>query len=357
MLIKAHQSTLPDPDGPLLTSLDPQKLPRTRTEDRYDGTGTLTFWEAGIAFRHAGWKDDRSHVLNALERAAVPAARMDAFTHCGANAWVLRDATNPSNLRISCDFCHDRFCRPCANARSHRAGCNLAKYLKDEPHRFLTLTLRSHEEPLKELLDRLQKHFTRLRRTSLWRHAVAGGAAFLEITYNADKKSWHPHLHCIVSGKFIKQSELADLWHLITGDSCIVHIRLINNAAATVAYVTKYASKPLSHTFLRDPDRLLEAVRALAGRKMIACFGAWRAYKLTEAPEPGEWLPVLPLAAVLKGAAAGDAEMLAILKSLNKEHRWHIAQTIPDPPDCALPSPSQSQFATVRPGARSAAMS
>lgn len=324
-------------------------------EKSSDGTGTPTFWEAGILFRHSGWAADRLLVVDALRAVPVPESRTDAFTHCGANAWVLQDKNNPQVHRISCDFCHDRFCRPCANARASVAARNLKQYLKDEPHRFLTLTIKSNEEPLATLLDRLAKSFQKLRRTSLWRHAVRGGAAFLEITWNAERRSWHPHLHCVIEGSYLRQNELADLWNLITGDSCIVHIRLIRNADATIGYVTKYAAKPMSTTFLRDAARLLEAVRAMAGRKMITTFGSWRGFKLTEKQETGEWTPVMPLAALISAAGNGDENSLRILRSLRKDPKWHSPTQFQDPPDTPIHSSPLSPSETASRGAHSVA--
>jgi hypothetical protein len=98
------------------------------------------------------------------------------------------------------------------------------------------------------------------------------------------------HLHCIIEGCWTEQSKLADEWFAVTGDSYIVDIRPVPEAAARAAYVCKYVSKPCSKDVYDNPDALDEMLLALAGRRMCLTFGTWRGTPLKPiAPSSEGW--------------------------------------------------------------------
>jgi len=186
----------------------------------------------------------------------------------------------------------------------------------------LTLTLRSDQEPLKDLLRKLYKCFGRLRRVKPCKGRLRGGVAFCEVKWSERASRWHPHLHVIYEGTYIPKDQIADAWHRITGDSYIVDIRTINDHLHAGRYVAKYISKPLSSTYLNRPDRLDEAIDALTGRRMCTTFGTWRGWPLFKKPDPVDWEPVAPLSEIRQKAAQGDPWALAILKALQETPRW-----------------------------------
>jgi hypothetical protein len=156
--------------------------------------------------------------------------------------------------------------------------------------RFITLTLKHGVGPLKTQIDRLGTCFTRLRHRKLWQSAVGGGASFVEIKRSKDGRHWHPHLHIVVEGRYLAQSALSADWLAVTGDSYVVDIRMIRDAAKVGSYVVKYASKPLDRSLYANPDWLDEAMIALRGRRLVATFGSWSHLALTAAgDDPGDW--------------------------------------------------------------------
>jgi hypothetical protein len=194
---------------------------------------------------------------------------------------------------------------------------NIVAHLDGKPARFVTLTLRSTTESLVTLLDKLQDCFNRLRRRAIWRKRVNGGVAMIELKWNPYLERWNVHLHCIVTGLYIKVGLLTQAWKAITGDSIIVDIRFIKNTPAIAKYVAKYASKPLNHTVILDPDRLDEAILALKGRRLASTFGTWRGLLLTPKPDPDSWINLGSLASMIRLAATGDVDALLICRSLN----------------------------------------
>lgn len=265
------------------------------------------------AFRHSGWQHNRSLVRAALQRRDVPPARLDRWDDCGSNAWVVRDVNDRTRLAVVASYCHDRFCRPCANQRSRTIVGNLTPKLQKKPHRFITLTLKSGNLTLKQMVDKLYRCFRRLRTSKLCKTRLRGGVAFLELKWVQLTDHWHPHLHVICEGTFIPQDQLAAAWLKITGDSYIVDIRFVADRDQVARYVTKYASKPLSATFINRPDQLDEAIAVLGGRRLFTTFGTWRGWRLLEVRCTTEWESVGPLWVLRRDAAAGDPRATAIL--------------------------------------------
>lgn len=290
------------------------------TDPRSKSAGEgLTYTDDERDFRHSGWAPVRRRVHDALHAADVRNTRKIAFDHCGSNAWVMIHDTADDRYRIASSHCHDRFCTPCAHDRSHTIRCNLRSILQERrdalnagnniTHRFLTLTVRTRpNEPLAETLDSLAGWFKSLRATRLWRGCVDGGAAILELKYNEQPGRWHPHLHIIIEGRFMPHDAIKRVWHAITKTSYVCHIEKLGSDEDTIRYVTKYTSKPLDGSFSHDQDLLVEAIRALAGRKLVATFGTWYRYRLLKREASSGWTTCITLNSLIARADAGDRE-------------------------------------------------
>lgn len=255
-------------------------------------------------------------VLDALQRVSMPAARLERFAVCGEYARVQVDKNDPDRLRIAGSCCRDRFCKPCANARSRLIANNLRGALRSPPYRFVTLTLRSEDEPLAELIDLLLSSFRKLRRLPWWTERVTGGAGFVEIKYNPTKQRWHPHLHLILAGSYLDSVELRANWWRITKHSFIVDVRAIPDVEKALGYVTKYASKPLANTFLNRPDQLDQAITALSGRRLCHVFGNWRGLNLYANTDRTVWKDVCSLSELLTNVYVGNHWAVALYRRI-----------------------------------------
>jgi hypothetical protein len=197
---------------------------------------------------------------------------------------------------------------------------NVKLKLDGNPARFLTLTLRSTTEPLPELLAKLTRDFTSLRRTKLWRKRVTGGVAFIEVKWLAPTNRWHVHLHALLQGRYVPQAELSKLWLKVTGTSDVIDIRIVEDEAHCTHYICKYASKPLDRTVAVVPLRLDEAIVALKGKRLCLTFGSWRGYKLTEPPESGTWIQLGTLEEIITRAEQGHPDAQHALHVLRIEY-------------------------------------
>lgn len=203
---------------------------------------------------------------------------------------------------------------------------------------------------MRPAIAHLYASFRRLQRKRFWTRRVTGGVAFLEIKWNEPSQRWHPHLHCLLHGKYLPHPEIKANWNAITGGSYIVDIRPCKGEAAITRYVCKYASKPLNTSYTTDFKRLCEAIVALKGKRMCITFGGWKSVLLTDHADEDGWEQIESLESVIARAAAGQADARAILHSLNGQAAEHVlvlaAEQRPRPPPDTdtVPSPPQSQF-------------
>ena len=262
--------------------------------------GTLDS-ESGLmdSFRHSSWHARRAAVAEAMRFTDTSIARRTSFTRCGADRWIMRSRTDPTIFKVVTAKCHDRFCSPCMVDRAAIIRRNLQTNLADGPHRFLTLTIRHHHEPLKLLLNRIYTAFRKLRQTAHWKDRVDGGVALLELTYGVDAHGWHPHLHCILAGRYLDIPIIRRSWLAITGDSTGVDISLIRNKAKTIGYVCRYSTKAIPPNIFREPALLSEALDGLHNRRLVLSFGTWKNYRLLQDPQERGWEAFDSIAALI----------------------------------------------------------
>lgn len=255
--------------------------------------------EPALVRRHRGWHEHRLRIWAALVESRVALSRIRRFHDCGLTAFVQRSLDHPERYRVVLETCRDRWCAPCAAERRGLIVGHLQEHMRGGEHRFITLSLKSTDQPLADQLDRLSKCFRRLRQRKLWKTRVDGGLAGFEVTWNGETRRWHPHLHAIIHGRYIRHAPLSAAWRDVTGDSFIVDIRKIRHVDRVAAYVAKYATKPLPASLQRDRARLLEAVAAFTHRRTFIQFGDWAKHSFTRRPDTGEWQTLGFLAEVL----------------------------------------------------------
>lgn len=284
------------------------------------------------SFRHSGWAGRRREVWAAMKRAGTSGGSLQAFAECGSGCWVQHSASR-GVFRLSCNCCKSRWCVPCGVARAAKMRRSVKAQLQQwERVRFVTLTLRHSNTPLKDQIDRLQASFNLLRKRRVWLDSVDGAAAFVEVKVSEKDGLWHVHAHVLCVGKWIDQRALSREWHAITGDSSIVDVQLARSERDIAGYVTKYVTKPLDGTVFSDRDRLDEAIAALRGRRLCNGSGVLRTISTAEADVDGvdDWHTVGRLDDLLSDARLGDAAAAAIVR-LVRERRGEGEYARPAP--------------------------
>jgi hypothetical protein len=193
--------------------------------------------------------------------------------------------------------------------------------------RLLTLTLRSTDTPLSLQLRKLLDSFAKLRRSKLWKAHFSQGLYVIEVTFNKRTSLWHPHVHAVVSGKWVAQSALADAWEKITTDSRVVDIRVAHSQAAACNYLTTYVSKSQDASHV-PTTHLADWANALHGKRLVSTFGGLRRILAEdEGPEtePDDRERLIPLAPLWAAAAAGDAHARELLAGIRRATRRRLS--------------------------------
>ena len=145
------------------------------------------------------------------------------------------------------------------------------------------LVLSERNSPVGELsqgIEHLWASFERLRHTVLWADVVSGALAVLEITYNRERRTWHPHLNVLFDGPRIEHAALVEAWHTATerrGRS--VWIQRADQG--TVRELLKYITKPGS--FVDVPEAVEEFLASTWKRRFVRSYGSL--YKLRVEPD------------------------------------------------------------------------
>lgn len=245
------------------------------------------------------------------------------LTDCGRHPQLLQD-DDTGQLIISPGRCNQRVCPTCGPIRRRQAERRVNDHLKHlDDARLLTLTLVSTDAPLAERIKDLQKAFTRFRRTTDWKSHVAGGLAVLEVTYNAKRDQWHPHLHCIIDGSYWPAKDISAKWLKTTGDSSIIDIRKVHGKRALASYISKYVTK--TQTPQKAPAaRISEWCLAVKGLRTLIKFGTLHNRKAESDPAPraGSLSNIIHLGHMLDEVQHGDiraSRLYAIVKRLARD--------------------------------------
>jgi hypothetical protein len=106
-----------------------------------------------------------------------------------------------------------------------------------------------------------------MKRYACW----TAGCWSIEVTHT--QEGWHPHIHMLVDGPYVDQSQLTEDWRKATKRlGTITYIRDCKGEQ-TIAEVCKYSAKG-SHIAKWTAARMLEFRDALAGARCFGCWGA-----------------------------------------------------------------------------------
>lgn len=273
------------------------------------------------------WSKQRERWIETLSNSPNHQPFAVRMENCGTDAWIQRSPST-KRVRVVCNACRVRTCPRCQHNAAGKLKRRLDIALRSAPRtdfRLITLTMRSTTAPLRTQILNLKASFRRLRQRKSWQDHVQGGYAILEITYNAKRDQWHPHLHVITSGKFFRQAELSREWGRASRGSPIVDIRRIRTTNGVLHYVTAYVTKQPEHLENAPEARWIEYFDAIRSSRFLIAFGNIpRASKPEPDPaDPRDWEPLQPLYVVVIAAEQGQEWARLLLKLLRKECYAH----------------------------------
>lgn len=299
------------------------------------------FYTTAATYLHRNHLEQKQQIDRAVASCEPEERRARRHQNCGSFV-VLEQSTANGQMRLRGNFCEYRTCPHCARGRAAQLAARFEAYIgkpKRNEWRFLTLTLSHSDAPLRDQLKHLRESFRRLRRHKVWKESQIYGRGVIEVTYNSKTRRWHPHLHVLSRGNFIKQSHLSAAWKIASEGSYIVSVERIDSTSKASRYVSKYCGKPPELLDEGDAGGLMsEYYMAVRNSKMVIAFGdgpPLPRYEDIEKPAQGEdeWVVIGNLHDILKKANAGDEHAQKLLRHLegSRDPATDVAQR--DPPD------------------------
>jgi len=165
--------------------------------------------------------------------------------------------------------CLHKLCETCTAYRNDKIFAKYMPHIKKAKHlKFLTLTMKNISYLTRDELKQLKYDFKKLRLKYLRTHIISGGIWKLEVTFNEEENTWHPHIHALIDMRYITQQQLSQYWKEIRKDNAfIIHIR--EAYQEDVKYLKKYIS------YISDEMKLKHFLEATRGDRFIQAFGSW----------------------------------------------------------------------------------
>lgn len=212
--------------------------------------------------------------------------------------------TLPSFKLHRANFCRDRLCPMCSWRRSYKIFGQVSQIMNLIANKyeflFLTLTVPNcTADKLIITLNRMSEAWRRFTRYKSVERILKGFFKSLEITYNKNFDTYHPHIHSVLavpkryfkSESYIERDEFLKLWQRAMKDSTItqVDVRKAKGKEKTgktaaeilgsaVAEIAKYAVKSSDYLFNDEDltDKVVSVlVPALADRRLCSFGGCF----------------------------------------------------------------------------------
>ncbi len=188
-------------------------------------------------------------------------------------------------LRVQSSRCKLRWCPICRDVSRMIVTSATEEWLKIQKYpKMITLTLKHSDDPLQLQVSRIYKCFQKLKTRAYFQRLITGGVWFFQLKFNQKTEQWHPHIHCLVAGKFLPHGRLKQLWLKITGDSTIVDIRPVKDLEGCSNEVARYATSPADITAV-DLERAMEIFYATKHRRICGSWGSAKSVTLKPTPQ------------------------------------------------------------------------
>lgn len=187
------------------------------------------------------------------------------------------------------NFCRKRLCNICAWRRQSRFTAQtfpVMQILQSRGYRFIFATLTVPNVPLEKLQDTinlLMSSYDRLLKHRKVKRSWLGKVRALEVTYNREGQTFHPHIHILVAVRneyfndnslYITVDEFRDYWEeslQTTYDYPLqVDIRAVDNEERATVETLKYTFKSS-----KDATALEGFYTALRGRRLVSFSGVF----------------------------------------------------------------------------------
>ena len=190
---------------------------------------------------------------------------------CACRVVMATDDTMNKRKIIESIRCNNRFCPYCSKNKSIIDAIALQtvySYIKEQSYKFIFLTLTVPNIPgeeLKEQNKKLYKASDLMFKYKRIKKIVKGYTTKLEVTYNKEMDTYHPHLHIIItvnksyfteSQLYISHQEWLELWKKATGDYSITQVDVRRPKNKNEKYKINSEIMELTKYIAKDSDYL-----------------------------------------------------------------------------------------------------
>ena len=214
--------------------------------------------------------------------------RADAIHQC-ATFIEFERAENTAQI-TKANFCRQRLCHVCAWRRQAKFLSQMTPILDElsKEYLFVFATLTVKNAPLSDLsatVDNMMIAYNKLLGRKRVQQAFAGCVRSLELTYNPDLDTFHPHIHILIAVRpdyyynpslYVSQKELVRMWQSCLGVDYVpvCHIEGVRGEKRAEVEVLKYSLKPSKY------ETALEAFGyVLKGRRLVSFSGIFAKYR------------------------------------------------------------------------------
>ena len=216
--------------------------------------------------------------------------------NCGDFCMFLATKNYDQTKLYTANFCHNRFCPMCAKRKALKdmvaLDCMTQWVIEEKKRRFLFLTLTVPNvcsDALDEKIKEMNKAFHKLTRRKSFKKAVKGYVKKLELTYNKEADSYHPHFHVLLSvskgylsnmNQYIKRDKWLEEWQIVMKDTDItqVDIRTFKNKndkeKEAILELAKYIAK--DSQYMESDDALITFYNSLHKKRAFTFGGEFK---------------------------------------------------------------------------------
>jgi hypothetical protein len=192
-------------------------------------------------------------------------------------------------IKTTNEYCNSRACLVCNSIRTAKLINGYGEMLKAEKQYFCTLTIVNVKKAeLKQAIEKMTKQFGLILKSVREKKGLKpDGIRRLEITYNRESDTYHPHFHYLVNCK--ESAELIKsqwLKRYPTAKPYCQDVREANEDTLVeiFKYSTKYAVKQAEHKDRLEinPESLDAILCSMEGKRTVQPFGKYVKQKISE---------------------------------------------------------------------------
>lgn len=196
--------------------------------------------------------------------------------------------------------CAVRVCPHCAHRRAKILAARTQALLEGKTGLRYAVLAERNSGNLQKGIASLWKAWSSLRRSVRWKRKVKGCIVALEVTYNPQKRTWHPHLNVLMEGEYFPFEELNQAWIKATrgnGRTSRIQAADENSVFELLKYTLKIADRDGNtgefRLILEDPAAIDEYLAAVYGSRLVRSYGTLHGLKVEdeEKPEQEELCP------------------------------------------------------------------